>query len=176
MDNERLIEKIMQKPELKELPKEDIEMAFSLCFKKEYSDKEQIKCTREILHRVYGAFGSRKLLIAKERDPEWILRKHLSTRERLSYYSEIYDRILGNFKGIIFDFGAGVNGFSLNFIPQVKYVGVEGIGQLVNLMNNYFRKQKFNAKAIHLSLFKLKEIKDLIKKEKGIKDAPVHAF
>ena len=70
------------------------------------------------------------------------------------------------FKETIFDLGAGVNGFSIGFIPQNKYVAVEGIGQLVNLMNNYFKKQKLNAKAIHLSLFQLKKIKDLIKNEK----------
>ena len=116
MDKERPIKKIMQKPELKELPIEDVELAFSLCFKKENSDEEQIKCTRRILHSAYGAFGSGKLFVAKEREPEWILRKHLSTRERLPYYREIYGRILGNFKGTIFDLGAGVNGFSLNYL------------------------------------------------------------
>jgi len=166
---QKLLEKIMQKPELKELPIEDVEMAFSLCFRKENSDEEQIKCTREILHKAYGAFGSRKLFVEKERNPEWILRKHLSTRERLPHYNEVYGRILKNFKGTIFDFGAGVNGFSLGFIPKLKYVGIEGIGQLVNLMNNYFKKQGLNARAIHLSLFNLEKIKSVIKNEKGRK-------
>jgi len=169
MDKHEIIKKIMEKPELKELPIEDVEMALSLCAKKGDSHEEQIKCTREILHRVYGAFSSRKLLVLKERDPEWILRKHLSTRERLPHYGELYKKILGKFKGTIFDLGAGVNGFSLSFIPKVKYIGVEGIGQLVNLMNQYFSKQKFKAKAIHLSLFQLEKIKSLIKKEKGKK-------
>ena len=169
MEKDEIIRKIMQKPELRRIPIEDVEMAFSLCFKKEYSDIEQIKCTREILHRAYGSFGSRKLLSAKNREPEWILRKHLSTRERLPYYQEIYERILGDFKGVIFDLGAGVNGFSLGFIPNTKYVCVEGIGQLVDLMNDYFKKQKFNAKAVHLSLFSLEKIKNLIKRKKGKK-------
>jgi len=169
-----LIEKIMKKPELKEIPKEDVEMALSLCFKKQNSDEENIECARRILHKVYGAFGSKKLFTAhkKERTPEWILRKHLSTRERLKYYEEIYKRIFGNlndFEGTIFDLGAGVNGFSLGFLPKAKYIGIEGIGQLVTLMNNYFKTQKYNAKAIHLSLFKLEKIKKLIKEEKGKK-------
>ena len=169
MDKERLISKIMEKPELREIPIEDVEMAISLCIKKDSSDEEVISRARKLLHDVYGAFGSRKLLVQgknKERDPEWILRKHLSTRERLPHYNTIYSRILGNFKGTIFDLGAGVNGFSLGFIPKVKYVGIEGIGQLVNLMNNYFHTQKnVNAKTIHLSLFQLEKIKNLIKKE-----------
>jgi hypothetical protein len=175
MDRQKTIEKIMQKPELKEIPLEDVELAFSLCLKKEDSDSERIRCTREVLHRAYGAFGSRKLLVSsntqkdRERDAEWILRKHLSTRERIPYYNKIYERILKDFNGTIFDLGAGVNGFSIGFIPDAKYIGVEGVGQLVNLMNDYFKKQKFNAKAIHLSLFNIEKLKNLIKKEKGRK-------
>ena len=169
MDKQEIIERIMQKPELKNLPKEDVEMALSLCSRKGDSDEKQIKCTREILHKAYGAFGSRKLFVAKNKNPEWILKKHLSTRERLPYYPEIYKRLLGNFKGTIFDMGSGVNGFSLGFIPQMRYIGIEGIGQIVKLMNDYFQKQKLNAEAIHLSLFKLDEIKNLMKREKGKK-------
>lgn len=171
MDKKEIIEKIMQKSELRQLPIEDVELAFSLCSKNKDPEEEQIKCTREVLHRAYGAFGSRKLFSTKTRDPEWILRKHLSTRERLPYYKKIYDRILKNFgeKGVIFDLGAGVNGFSLSYIPNFKYIGLEGIGQLVNLMNNYFKKQKFNAQAVHLSLFNIEKIKKLIKKEKSEK-------
>lgn len=159
----------MDKPELREIPIEDVEMAFSLCFKPKNSDEEQINCTRKVLHDVYGAFGSRKLFVKNEKDPEWILRKHLSTRERLPYYSKIYGKILKNFKGTIFDLGAGVNGFSMGFASKVKYVGIEGVGQLVTLMNNYFKKQKLDSMAIHLSLFELEKIKKLIKETKGRK-------
>lgn len=176
MDKKQLIKEITKKPELRGLPLEDVEMALSLCFKKQNSDEENIKCTREVLHRAYGAFGSRKLLVnssrlgqIRGRTPEWILRKHLSTRERLPHYIEIYRRILGRFNGAIFDLGAGVNGFSLGFIPHVRYIGIEGIGQLVTLMNDYFKKQKFDARAIHSSLFQLEKIKKLIKKERGRK-------
>ena len=171
MDKRQIVKKVMEKQELKEIPIEDAEMALALCFKKNGSDEENIECTREILHNAYGAFGSRKLLVVsrKEKEPEWILRKHLSTRERLPHYKDIYKRILGKFKGTIFDLGAGVNGFSIGFIPENRYIGIEGIGQLVNLMNNYFKKQRYNARAIHLSLFELEKVKDLIKKEKGKK-------
>ena len=166
----------MEKPELRDLPLEDVEMALSLCFKKQNSDEENVKSAREVLHKVYGAFGSRKLLVnssrlgrIRERTPEWILRKHISTRERLPHYGEIYRRILGRFNWTIFDLGAGVNGFSLGFIPHARYIGIEGIGQLVALMNDYFKKQKLHARAIHSSLFQLEKIKKLIKKEKGKK-------
>ncbi len=169
MDELKLIQKIMEKPELRNLPVEDVEMALSLCAKKDNLDEENIKCTREVLHSVYGAFSSRKLLSPKEKDAEWILRKHISTRERLPHYSEIYSRILKQKKTTIFDLGAGVNGFSLGFVPKNKYVAVEGVGQLVDLMNGYFKKEKLNGKAIHLSLFRKEKIKELIKREKGKK-------
>lgn len=169
MNKDEIVKKIMEKPELREIPIEDVEMALQLYSKKQRSVEENIESVRRILHEVYGAFSSRKLLVGRQRDPEWILKKHLSTRERLPYYSKIYDRILGDFKGTIFDLGAGVNCFSLSFTPKVKYVGIEGVGQLVKLMNSYFKKQKFKAKAIHLSLFQLEEIKSIIKKEKGKK-------
>lgn len=167
MDKNTLITKIMQKPELKKLPFEDVEMAFSMCVKKGFSDKESVRCTRELLHNVYGAFGSRKLLVLREKDPEWVLRKHVSTRERLPHYKDLYDKL--KLKGTIFDLGAGVNGFSLGFIPKIKYVGIEGIGQLVDLMNDYFKKRKLGAKSHHISLFNLAKIKSLIKKDKGKK-------
>ena len=171
MNRKQMVRKIMEKPELREIPKEDVEMALSLCYKKQNPDEENIECAREILHKAYGAFGSRKLFAVsgKDRQPEWILRKHMSTRERLPHYSQIYKRILQSFNGTIFDLGAGVNGFSLGFIPAQKYIGIEGIGQLVNLMNNYFRKQEYKARAIHLSLFELEKIKKIIKNEKGKK-------
>ena len=74
-------------------------------------------------------------------------------------------------KIIIIDLGAGVNGFSYKFFPKkVSYLGIESLGQLVNSMNAYFKSEKFrNAKAVHLSLFELKKLLKLIKKEKGKK-------
>lgn len=169
MDKNPLIAKVMEKPELKMLPVEDVERALRHFIRKQTSDEEKIRLTRELLHKTYGAFGSRKLFSIKDKPAQWILQKHLSTRERLPHYKKVYERILRGFRGTIIDLGAGVNGFSLEFMPKAKYVAVEGVGQLVDLMNNYFKKSKFNAKAIHLSLFDLENIGSLIKKEKGKK-------
>jgi hypothetical protein len=113
---------------------------------------------------------SRKLLGPKNKNFEWILRKHISTRERLEFYPEIYKRIL---KGLgkkisIIDLGAGANSFSYSFFDKVgfkvDYVGVESIGQLVELTKNYFEKEKINGEMFHLSLFDVEEIKKIIKK------------
>ena len=118
MNKQELLQKITQKKEFSQLPKKDVEIAFSHFEKREVSDEEKIKLTRELLHKVYGAFTSQKLLSPKNKSEEWILRKHLSTRERLPYYKEVYERILKEFENkkiSIIDLGAGVNGFSYKF-------------------------------------------------------------
>lgn len=169
MDKNALVTKIMEKPELKMLPREDVERALQHFAKRQTSDEEKIRLTRDLLHKTYGAFGSRKLFSVKNKPAEWVLKKHLSTRERLPHYSEVYGRIFRSFKGTILDLGAGVNGFSLGFMPKTKYLAIEGVGQLASLMNDHFEKSKLNAQAVHLSLFDLEKITGLIKKEKGKK-------
>lgn len=172
MNKKELIKKIISKKEFSELPESDVKLVFDRFDKKELIDEEKIKLSRDLLRKMYTAFASPKLLNVKNNNEEWFLRKHISTRERFGFYEELYKRLLKNFKGKlnVFDFGAGVNGFSYKFFNKdVNYIGVEAVGQLVNLMNNYFEKNKLNAVAIHESLFELGRIKTLIKKEKGKK-------
>ena len=93
----------------------------------------------------------------------------MSTRERYEYYEEIYSRVfkrLGE-KISVVDLGAGVNGLSYNSFSEigkkVDYLAIEAVGQLVDIMNNYFKKAKIkNAKAVQESLFELEKIKKLI--------------
>ena len=68
----------------------------------------------------------------------------------------------------VIDLGAGVNGFSYGFFKnkKINYVGVEAVGQLVELMNYFFEKNKISGRAFHLSLFDLDKLKELIKKQK----------
>jgi hypothetical protein len=172
MNKQEMIAKIMQKKEFSELPKKDVEMALKKFDKEHLLDEEKIKLTRNLLMEVFSAFTSRKLLSLRDREPGWILKKHLSTRERNPYYKEIYKRILKDLgKDLsIIDLGSGVNGFSYESFGKagfnVDYTGVEAIGQLVRLTNKYFRKNKIRGKAIHLSLFELEKLKKIIKKTK----------
>jgi hypothetical protein len=168
MNKNELIKKIMQKKELSQLAKKDVERVFSRFDNEKYSDIEKVKLTREILNKVFWGFRSQKLLSPKNKREEWILRKHLSTRERLPYYSKVYNRIFGNLKkASVIDLGAGVNGVSyLHFPLKVDYVGVEAVGQLVKLVNQYFKKKKLKAEMYHFSLFELNKIKKVIKKTK----------
>lgn len=172
MNKKQIIQKIIQKKEFSELPKKDVELALKKFDKKHYLDEERIKLTRNLLLQVFSAFMSRKLFSWKERKPSWILRKHLSTRERIPYYEEIYGRILdGMGKEVsVVDLGAGVNGFSYKYFEKagfnVDYLAIEAMGQLVKLMNKYFRREKIKARAVHLSLFDLSKVKGEIKKIK----------
>jgi hypothetical protein len=169
--NKEILEKIRGKREFSQLPEKDIEMAFEQFAKRQASEEDKITLTKELLRKIFSAFISKKLLSLKEKEPEWILRKHISTRERLDYYKEIYQRIFKEHKkASVIDLGAGINGFSYSFFKemgiQVDYTAIESVGQLVELMNFYFKKKKLNAKGIHLSLFELEKVKKIIKKQK----------
>jgi len=166
--NKSILEKIKEKREFSQLPEKDIEMAFSLFEKRQETEEEKIRLTRELLRKIFSAFISKKLLSLKNKEPEWILRKHISTCERLSHYEQIYKRIFKEYKeASVVDLGAGINGFSYKFfIGKVKYTAIESVGQLIELMNFYFKKNKLNAWAIHFSLFEKNKVKEIIKNEK----------
>ena len=166
--NKTIIDKIKEKREFSQIPEKDIEIAFNHFERRQTTEEEKIKLTRELLRKVFSAFISPKLLSLKNKDEEWILRKHISTRERLPYYKEIYKRIFKDYKeASVIDLGAGINGFSYKFFnSKIRYTAIESVGQLVELMNFYFKKNKINGKAIHLSLFEKEEVWEIIKKEK----------
>jgi len=168
MEREEGIRQVMSKNMFSHLPYEDVLRAWNHFSSREVSDSERIRLTRALLHRVYGAFSSDKLLSGKEKSPEWILRKHLSTRERLPYYSALYRRLLADFHGSVFDLGAGANGFSVVFFPRaLSYVGIEGIGQLVRLTQTYFEREHLSAEILHASLFNLPFLKKTLRRAGG---------
>ena len=172
MNQEDILKRVTEKREFSQVPEKDIEVAYSHFVRRQTSDEEKIRLTRELLHKVFGAFGSKKLLSPKDKDAKWILRKHISTRERLPFYKEIYKRILKNAGKRVsaVDLGCGINGFSYDYFKElgvsVNYVGVEALGQLVDLTNQHFKRNQIKGKVIHASLFKLEKVKDIIKKEK----------
>ena len=166
--NKSIIENIRKKREFSQLPEKDIEIAFEQFAKRQASEEEKLRLTKELLRKIFSAFISKKLLSLKEKEPEWILRKHISTRERLNYYKEIYQRIFNEHKKAnVIDLGAGINGFSYPYFKdeelEINYIAIESVGQLVELMNFYFKKNKLNGRAVHLSLFELEKVKKIIK-------------
>ena len=170
--NKSVLKKIREKREFSMLPEKDIRLAYEKFEKRQATEQEKIILTKELLRQIFTAFVSPKLLSIKNKDEEWILRKHISTRERLPYYEQIYQRIFKNYKkASVVDLGSGINGFSYKFFKKLKlginYTAIESVGQLVEFMNFYFKGKKANAKAIHLSLFEKEQIKKIISKKEG---------
>jgi hypothetical protein len=175
MEQETL-KKITSKKEFSQLPKKDVERVFFKFEKRQTSEEEKIKLTRDLLRKVYFSFGSLKLLnkkIVDKKKVEDILKKHISTRERFEFYKELYERLLKDFKKVsVIDLGAGINGLSYKYFPENLdyYLGVEAVGQLVELMNYSFKNRGIeNAGAIYESLFELEKLKKIISQIKGEK-------
>ena len=171
---EEIISEIMKKKEFSDLPKKDVELVYSQ-FEEEEFVEDKIKKAREMLMKMYTVFVSGKLLNIKDKTPGWFLKKHKSTSERLNYYEDVYKKCLDkvNKKIIIYDLGCGINGFSYDYFEKIgysaSYFGFEAVGQLVNLQNNWFRKEKKNAICVQGSLFNLESVKNFLKKGKGEK-------
>lgn len=171
--NSNILKEIKSKREFSQLREVDIEKNFELFSKRQVTEQEKIYLTKEQLRKLFTAFLSKKLLSPKDKSPDWILRKHISTNERLPYYKELYNKLLKeNKKTFIFDLGCGINGFSYNYFPskmKLDYFGFESVGQLVEITNSFFEKNNFSGKCYHLSLFEIKEIKEIITKTRGNK-------
>jgi len=167
MNKQEIIKKITSKREFSKIPEKDVFLAYEKFRRRQCSEEEKIRLTRDLLRKIYSAFVSGKLLNIKDKDEEWFLRKHLSTRERLEYYPNLYSKLFGlSGRQSVVDLGAGINGLSYKFFPKkikVDYVAVEAMGQLVDLMNFYFKKNNLKARAFHESLFNIESIKELIK-------------
>ncbi|MCK5616889.1 hypothetical protein KAR91_84285 [Candidatus Pacearchaeota archaeon] len=160
MTKQELIEQITRKKEFSKLPKEDVEMVFDSFDKPHLTDPEKVKFTRDLLRKMYTAFISQKLLSPKNKPIEWILNRHISTKERLPHYEELYKKLVKKGDTII-DLGAGINALSYEYLPKnTKYLAVEAVGQLVELSNSYKK-----GIAIQESLFNIEKIKDIIQKQ-----------
>ncbi|MEK6895435.1 MAG: hypothetical protein AABX48_02855 [Nanoarchaeota archaeon] len=170
MEKSEIIAKIMEKPNYSGLVRSDVEKIYDK-FVRKYADEESlVKEVRNFLRVNYSGFSGKKLFKWTDKEAEDVLKKHLSTRERFDYYIEIYERLLKNLpkEFSVADLGAGVNGFSYSYLvnekKKVSYLGIEAVGQLVDLMNNYFSSNKIKkARAVHASLFELGKVKKLIK-------------
>jgi hypothetical protein len=170
MNRKEILDKIVEKKEFSNLPRRDVELIFSKFERRETTDEDKIKLTRNLLRKVFFSFGSVKLLnssLVNKKSSEDILKKHVSTRERTGFYEELYKKIIFKDKDVcVFDLGAGINGFSYNFLPKniSSYIAIESVGQLVNLMNYYFKTRGFEkAFALKESLFNSDKIIKILK-------------
>ena len=181
-EKQDLIKEIKKKKEYSSIPDSEVEKILDIFDKEKYAEKEKFKLTREMLMKLFSGTMSKKLLspkILEKKSGDEVLKKHLSTRERFENYEEIYSMIFNSLdlnrdkEVSVIDLGAGINGLSYNKFPEdydVNYVGIEIVGRLVDLMNEYFKKQGLleegkegKAKAIQESLFNLRAVEKIIK-------------
>ena len=133
------------------------------------TEKQIIKAVKGRLHKIYGSFQIKK---RKKRgkyikDPKKALGTNLSTKERINIYKELYKKIFqitGKPKTIL-DIGAGMNPISYKFLGvKPKYIAIEIDKEDVKFLNNFFKINKINGKAILMHINE-KNIKKLPKSD-----------
>ena len=127
-----LTEEVKKKKQFSELPDSVVARALEI-------SKNDVKKARALLRKYFGVFLTNRVLRGSGED---ILKSHISSKSR-DYdfiYKEIFETV--GLTGSILDLGCGVNplsyGFLRNHFEDVYYVGVEGVGQLVDIGNDYF--------------------------------------
>jgi hypothetical protein len=163
-----LIFEVKKKLEFQEIPDSIVKRVLELKEIKRLNDLDKVKQTRAILRKYYTVFMTNKLLKDKL-DFEEVLKKHISSKDR--DYEKLYSEILEDSE-IIFDLGAGLNGFSFPFIKKIfdaEYIAVEAKKVFVDKMNRFFVKNNFNAVAFQEDLFNLENILKIINSKSGKK-------
>jgi len=163
-----LIEEIKNKKQFSELPDFVVERALE-------KSGGDVKEARALLRKYFGVFLVNKVFKGVD---EKILQSHISSKDRC--YDFLYKKIFETVDavGSVVDLGAGVNGFSYGFFPEdIVYVGVEAVGQLVRITNNYFKDRGFEkAHVFHKDLFDLNFVLDILQKLEKDKPRVVFMF
>jgi len=160
-----LIEEVKRKREFSGLPDSIVLRALDL-------SNGDVKKSRALLRKYFGVFLTNRVLrFARSQvtghGSQDILGVHMSSKKRdyEDFYSEIFS-VVGDV-GAVIDLGCGVNGFSYEYLPSgVSYVGVEAAGQLVDLMNGYFKEEGFSAEAVVGDLFDVDSVVNILKEAK----------
>lgn len=134
-----------------------------------------VKKTRALLREVYGAFVSKnfnkreKLLhLLKGLDDieghKQIMKLHVSTAERLNYYTEVYETIFSitGKPSSILDIACGLNPLSYPLLGfKVKYTAYELSEKDALFIQEYFDLMKIDGKTLHGDITKDSEINRL---------------
>jgi len=155
----RIIEKIKLKKELSDIPDSLVEETLISILKKnnlssvperEKQQKQIIKETRAELRKYTGRFqiNSRKReKLLQQGSLNKILESHTSTRERLKIYPELIKTIKELNPKSILDLGAGLNPLAIADKFDAYYHALDIKALEIELINNYFRKNKIKGKA-----------------------------
>ncbi len=138
--------------------------------------KEVTKSIRNEIGIVYGSYltslNSKKYSILESidsLDDESILellKLHKSTRERIDFYGEIYEKIFSWFKpNKICDLASGYNPISIYYINKIlgyspEYLAIDLNPEDMIFLNNFFKKFKINANAKDYDLTQLNFLND----------------
>ena len=185
----QLIKDIKQKKELTELDSKFVKEELNRYFKKEPKilkklgeelnpkSKEYKKVIKEVrakLRRSYGLFRVEKESkdlkeLFKKKDYQKILATHSSTKERLSFYDLLYQKIFkitGEPKTIL-DLGSGINPLSFSHmnLKNVNYFAYDLSKEEVKILNQFFKDKKIKGKAGILDLLQIEKVKKLPKAE-----------
>ncbi len=165
---DKIISKILKKPELNQTPKEIVEEELNLVLKRNKIDnldnlsekdtKFLVKEVRKSLRPLVGMFSSSGKVIdlAKKSDFEGILEHHSSTRERLEFYPDLNSKLNSLPKKIILDLGCGVNPLAISKSFE-SYFAYDLNKSDLEILDIYFKKNKLNGKTIVYDLRKFKK-------------------
>jgi 16S rRNA (guanine(1405)-N(7))-methyltransferase len=181
---ERLISKIKQKKELAGVSDETVNEVLVKLFKREpklfkelsikFNEKsaaytKTIKLARAKLRRSYGLFRVEKVE-DDFKNVEKVLSSHSSTKERTSFYSELYPQLFSitGKPAVILDLGCGVNPFSVEVmkLKMLKYYAYDISEKEVELLNLFFAwkhssDERFVGKAEVLDASKIELVRKL---------------
>ncbi|MEA3431029.1 MAG: hypothetical protein U9R08_07180 [Nanoarchaeota archaeon] len=128
--------------------------------------KDLIKHVRAKVRKVYGLFQDDRIqkrdsllddyeMNKKRESVVKILQLHLSTKERISYMEELYDKIFsvtGKPKSVL-DLGAGLNPLTYPWMNiNSKYYAVEFNKGDVDFINRFFKIEKIKGEAVKFDL------------------------
>lgn len=178
MNRQELVALVKNKREFKNLDNKFVENILSFYTASkiiENLNKKEItaivKKARSKLREIYGAFWTKKFLkrfdYLKELDGlddidshEKILKLHVSSKERLPYYPEIYEKIFeitGKPKTVL-DLGCGLNPLSLPFMNiKPRYFAVELVEEDAKFIQLYFDTVKIKGKAYAVDLLNIEK-------------------
>lgn len=179
-----IYEKIKSSKKYKNLPDEVIKEHIGKYFRTNNINNESIgniktkklkliiKHIKADLHKLSLGFENSNInkreYMIKSGEYEELLNTNKSTKERLLYYSSLYEQIFeitGNPK-IITDIGCGLNPISIIYMKNKPEYYAYDINQSdMNTINEFFEKENIKGKAETLDISKLENIKNIPKSD-----------
>lgn len=189
---EILIKEVKSKSQIKDLTDEFIDFLLEKYLKtcaniknkleKEYEQKKEkitksktlkklIKILRAEIGQVYGQFLTQNFpkkdkILEKEKNTEILLELHKSSRERINYYKQIYEKIFLWYKPKkIADLACGLNPLSYPIIKEilskdVNYFATDLNPNDMKFLNKYFQKNNIKGIAKSSNLTNLNILQD----------------